>query len=215
LDGDWFTPREVAAVPIDFGQGKYFPGKPRQWGVPMVLAFASDWKREVNGRWGFALTYPASLIAEPAPSDGAGRRYHSADNAVSLSVMGSHTHPEEFLENFWQKELSTRGETVTPSTAASRSASSKTTKGALPPSSSESFLMVSALYKFKKDNYYVISGVNPNGYEFYHKVFFYPTYWLEFEITYPHAKHAVYDAWVERIARDFVPALPDNGQYDR
>jgi hypothetical protein len=70
-------------------------------------------------------------------------------------------------------------------------------------------------YKFKKDNYYVISGVNPNGYEFYHKVFFYPTYWLEFEITYPHAQHAVYDAWVERIARDFVPALPDNGQYDR
>jgi len=117
------------------------------------LTFASDWKREINGRLGFALTYPASLIAEPAPSDGAGRRYHSADNAVSLAVMGSHTHPEEFLENFWQKELSTRGETVT--------------------------------YKFKKDNYYVISGVNPNGYEFYHKVFFYPTYWLEFEITYP------------------------------
>jgi hypothetical protein len=28
-------------------------------------------------------------------------------------------------------------------------------------------------YKFKKDNYYVISGINPNGYEFYHKVFFY------------------------------------------
>jgi hypothetical protein len=38
-------------------------------------------------------------------------------------------------------------------------------------------------YKFNKDNYYVISGINPNGYEFYHKVFFYPTYWLEFEIT--------------------------------
>jgi hypothetical protein len=147
------------------------------------LAFASDWKREVNGRWGFALTYPASLIPEPVPTDGAGRRYHSADNAVSLAVMGSHTHPEEFLDNFWQKELNTRGETVT--------------------------------YKFKKDNYYVISGVNPNGYEFYHKVFFYPTYWLEFEITYPHAQHAVYDAWVERIAHDFVPVLPDNGQYDR
>ncbi len=27
-------------------------------------AFAFDWKREVNGRWGFALTYPASLIPE-------------------------------------------------------------------------------------------------------------------------------------------------------
>ena len=101
------------------------------------LAFASDWKREVNGRWGFALTYPASLIAEVAPSDDAGRRYHSADHTVSLAVTGSHTHPEEFLDNFWQKELNTRGETVT--------------------------------YKFKKDNYYVISGVHPNGYEFYHK----------------------------------------------
>jgi len=29
-----------------------------------------------------------------------------------------------------------------------------------------------------------LSGINPNGYEFYHKVFFYPTYWLEFEITF-------------------------------
>jgi hypothetical protein len=92
------------------------------------------------------------------------------------AVKGSHTHPEEFLDNFWQQELSTRGETVT--------------------------------YKFKKDNYYVISGINPNGYEFYHKVFFYPTYWLEFEMTYPHAQHATYDRWVERIAHDFVPVLP-------
>jgi hypothetical protein len=146
------------------------------------LALASDWRREVNGRWGFALTYPASLIPEAVPSNGAGRRYHSVDHEVSLAVMGSHTHPEEFLDNFWQRELSTRGETVT--------------------------------YKFKKDDYF-ISGINPNGYEFYHKVFFYPTYWLEFEITYPHAKHAAYDAWVERIAHDFVPVLPDNGQYDR
>jgi hypothetical protein len=58
------------------------------------LAFASDWKREVNGHWGFALTYPASLIPEAVPSNGAGRRYHSADNEVSLAVIGSHTHPE-------------------------------------------------------------------------------------------------------------------------
>jgi hypothetical protein len=68
------------------------------------LVFASDWKREVNGRWGFALTYPASLIPEAVSSNGAGRRYHSADHEVSLAVMGSHTHPEEFLDNFWQKE---------------------------------------------------------------------------------------------------------------
>jgi hypothetical protein len=150
------------------------------------LTFASDWKREINGRWGFALTYPASLIPEPYPTNGAGRNYHSADHEVSLVAMGSHTHLEnlkESLESFWQEELGRRGETVT--------------------------------YKLKRANWYVISGVNPNGYEFYHKVFFYPTYWVEFEITYPHALHDRYDPWVERIAHDFVPVLPDNGQYDR
>ena len=47
-------------------------------------AFASDWKREVNERWGFALTYPGSLIPEPVPTNGGGRRYHSADHEVSL-----------------------------------------------------------------------------------------------------------------------------------
>jgi hypothetical protein len=149
-------------------------------------AFASDWKREVNERWGFALTYPGSLIPEPLPANGDGRRYHSADHEVSLAAMGSHTHPDllgESLDGFWQKELADRGDTVT--------------------------------YKFKKRDFYVISGVNPNGYEYYHKVFFYPTYWVEFEITYPHSKHQRYDVWVERISHVFIPALPDNGQYDR
>ncbi len=150
------------------------------------LAFASDWKREVNGRWGFSLSYPASLIPEPIPVNGAGRRYHSANQEVSLVAEGSHTHPDTFAENlngFWQKELADRGDTVT--------------------------------YKLKRANFYVISGVNSNGYEFYHKAFFYPTYWVEFEITYPHTKHQQYDVWVERISQEFIPALPDNGHYDR
>ena len=150
------------------------------------LAFASDWKREVNQRWGFSLSYPGSLIPEPLPANGDGRRYHSADHEVSLAAMGSHTHPDllgESLDGFWQKELADRGDTVT--------------------------------YKIKKNDFYVISGVSSNGYEYYHKVFFYPTYWVEFEITYPHSKHQHYDAWVERIAHEFIPALPDNGQYDR
>ena len=150
------------------------------------LALASDWKREINARWGFALTYPAALIPEALPTDGAGRRYHSADNEVSLATSGSHTHPgerNESLDSFWQKELGERATTVT--------------------------------YKVKRNNWYVISGLNPNGYEFYHKVFFYPTYWVEFEITYPHAQHERYDPWVARISHDFSPALPENGSYDR
>src|ERR1700687_3831032 len=80
------------------------------------LAFASDWKREVNGRWGFSLTYPASLIPEPIPANGAGRRYHSANQEVSLVAEGSHTNSEnagENLNGFWQKEVAERGDTVT------------------------------------------------------------------------------------------------------
>jgi hypothetical protein len=149
-------------------------------------ALASEWKKEVNARWGFSLTYPASLIPEPMPANGGGRRYHSANLEVSLMTSGSHTHPDlldESLDGFWQKELADRGNTVT--------------------------------YKVKKDGFYVISGVNTNGYEFYHKVFFFPTYWLEFEITYPHSRRQLYDTWVERISHDFIPALPDNGNYDR
>jgi len=147
---------------------------------------ASDWRNEVNNRWGFSFSYPASLIPEPVPANGGGRRYHSADQEVSFAAFGSHTHPDDFAESlngFWKKELADRGNTVT--------------------------------YKLKKEDFYVVSGVNQNGYEFYHKVFFYPTYWVEFEITYPHSKRQKYDAWVDRIAHDFVPALPDNGQYDR
>src|SRR5215475_6845994 len=80
------------------------------------LAFASDWKQETNGRWGYVLTYPASLIPEPLPTNGAGRRYHSADNEVSLAAFGSHTNTGELnqsLESFWQKELAERATTVT------------------------------------------------------------------------------------------------------
>jgi hypothetical protein len=144
-----------------------------------------QWKTYINGRWGFSLTYPSSLIAGPSPTNGAGQEFHLSSKEVSVAAQGSHTHEDigETLDHFWRKELSERGDTVT--------------------------------YKLKKDNYYVISGVNSNGYQFYHKVFFFPGRWIEFEITYPHAKNKVYDAWVERIAREFDPSLPDNGAYDR
>jgi hypothetical protein len=148
--------------------------------------WASDWRQEINRRWGFSLSYPKSLIPEPLPTNGGGRRYHSADHEVSLVAMGAHTHaevPDESLDGFWQKELDDRGHTVT--------------------------------YRFKKNNFYVISGSNANGYEFYHKVFFFPGYWVEFEMTYPHSQRQRYDEWVKRIAREFVPTQPDNGQYDR
>ena len=75
-----------------------------------MKAFRSDdYSTALKYLFAFRLLNKERVMA----ADGAGRRYHSPDQQVSLSVMGSHTHPEEFLDNFWQKELSTRGETVT------------------------------------------------------------------------------------------------------
>lgn len=116
------------------------------------------------------------------------RRKHSSgpSNEVSLVAFGSHTHPGELNESLGN---------FWKKELADRGSTVN--------------------YKLKKNDWYVISGVNTNGYEFYHQVFFYPTYWVEFEITYPHARHDRYDPWVDRIAQDFVPALPGNGSYDR
>jgi hypothetical protein len=144
-----------------------------------------QWKTYVNGRWGFSLTYPPSLTAGPLPTNGAGLEFHSASEEVSLSAQGSHIHEDI-------------GETLDGFWRHELSERGET-----------------VTYKLKKDNYYVISGVNSNGYEFYHKVFFFTGRWIEFEITYPHAKNDIYDPWVERIARDFNPSLPENGAYDR
>jgi hypothetical protein len=66
----------------------------------------------------------------------------------------------------------------------------------------------SVTYKKKGEGWYVISGVLPNGVEFYRKLAVQGQNCASFEITYPHRESAKYDRWVERIARSFVPFLP-------
>ena len=68
-------------------------------------------------------------------------------------------------------------------------------------------------YKKKTKTWYVVSGVAKDGTEYYHKLQVNGKNWAAFDITYPHSQHEKYDAWVERIARSFVPFLP--GDYDR
>jgi amino acid transporter len=61
-------------------------------------------------------------------------------------------------------------------------------------------------YKVKKSSWYVVSGVTADGTEFYSKGYTNGAVLTSFRITYPHAQHRVYDRWVTRIEKNFVPA---------
>jgi hypothetical protein len=62
-------------------------------------------------------------------------------------------------------------------------------------------------YFARGESWYVLSGVNSNGVEFYHRVSLVrldgSLWWVDWEITYPHSRHTVCDRWVEQIAASF------------
>ncbi len=60
-------------------------------------------------------------------------------------------------------------------------------------------------YKKKGKSWYVISGVDVEGHEFYKKFSVKGGNCAEFTIEYPHAKNKKYDPWVEKIVKSFVP----------
>jgi hypothetical protein len=156
-----------------------------------VRAHGEDtpWKEYVNRRFGFSLRYPATLTASPAPENGAGREFHTADKEFSILAEGHFLRVDEgdSLNKSWQDELDSLGDTIT--------------------------------YKKKTNTWFVVSGVTKNGTEYYHKFYNKLDSkgkggnWAGFSITYPHAKNKQYDPWVERIEKSFVPFL--KGNFDR
>lgn len=135
------------------------------------------WREYKNGRFGFLLSYPAALIASREPENGAGREFHTADKAFSLSAQAHFLSPDtsETFDSNWNEELNTPGVTIT--------------------------------YKKKTKDWYVVSGVTKQGTEYYHKFYAKRGNWVELAMTYPHAQNAKYDKWVEQIAKRFVPFL--------
>ena len=68
-------------------------------------------------------------------------------------------------------------------------------------------------YSLRKDNWYVISGVNTKGFEFYEKFYRFSdpdggSWYIYFDFVYPHSEHAKYDPMVATIAKGFNPRLP-------
>jgi hypothetical protein len=149
-----------------------------------VQAQEAKWKTYVNPRFGFSLEYPTELIGSREPENGAGREFHTKDEEFSILA---HAH---FL-------------------------------GAVDESESLESVWKEALkelgstvtYKKKGKDWYVVSGVKPDGTEYYYKWWVKGKNWAELRITYPHAKNKKYDPWVERIAKRFVPFL--EGDFDR
>jgi hypothetical protein len=60
-------------------------------------------------------------------------------------------------------------------------------------------------YKKKGDTWFVLSGVTPDGTEYYRKQFTNGAQWVSLRITYPHGKNKKYDKWVTRIEKTFIP----------
>ncbi|CAN5534569.1 hypothetical protein BH20VER3_BH20VER3_07700 [soil metagenome] len=145
--------------------------------IQLLCAQGADiaWKKYANARFGFLLTYPATLVAEEESMNGDGRAFHSPDGEFQLTAMAHFFVPDsgDSFEGRWQEELKMPDVTIT--------------------------------YKKKTPNWYVVSGVTKGETEFYHKLMRKGANWAAFHITYPHAKNKIYDPWVARIAQKFIP----------
>ena len=60
-------------------------------------------------------------------------------------------------------------------------------------------------YQKKGDAWFVLSGVTPDGTEYYRKHYSKGPRWVTLRITYPHAQNKKYDKWVTRMEKTFVP----------
>ncbi len=142
-----------------------------------VLADKLQWRKYTNGRFGYELSYPATLVAGPESENGSGRELHTRDRAFSLAVSAHFFSPDigDTFEARWNEEFSSLRDTIT--------------------------------YKKKATDWYVVSGVAKDGTEYYHKLHRKDQNWVALHMTYPHAHNAEYDKWVEEITKRFVSFL--------
>jgi hypothetical protein len=62
-------------------------------------------------------------------------------------------------------------------------------------------------YSIIKDNWFVISGTNAKGFEFYHKLFVGEDdgrWYIDFDFTYPNSERERYDPICSPLARSFT-----------
>jgi hypothetical protein len=68
-------------------------------------------------------------------------------------------------------------------------------------------------YTFIKDNWFVVSGTNFKGFEFYMKFWRYDDHRVTFNFAYPASKRKVYEPMLLELLRNFTPNLPGEWDY--
>lgn len=138
---------------------------------------SAPWSAYHNPRFGFDLPVPPGLKAQRDPDNGGGRTYVSADGAFSLSAWGAFNVDEAITGLDAQWKEELAREGRT------------------------------VTYKKKGDVWFVVSGETKDGREFYEKRFVKGDHCAGFSITYPKARLAEFQAWVERVEKEFKANL--------
>jgi hypothetical protein len=166
-----------------------------QAAMPVRKTLALSWKVYVDKNYGYSIPVPANLALLPWTGDPVSawqirsRTFESQDGKVSLSIV-THFTLDRPLQDFYNFEFANR------------------LNGG-----------DGINYWILKKNWYVISGTNALGFEYYSKTVVFKDQgsgsqrYIHYDFVYPASQRATYDAAATKIARKFVPNLP--GLYER
>ena len=165
------------------------------WAFPVVAQAQLSWKVYVDKLYGYSIPMPANLQLMPwngdpeSPWQNRNKTFQSPDGKMSLSIS-THWTDDRTLEEAFKDEVAERAK-----------------GGDL------------INYSVLRDSWYVVSGTNSLGFEFYSKRVVFTDEgtgvqrYIIFDFVYPESQRKVYDPAVTKIAREFIPDLP--GKYDR
>jgi hypothetical protein len=156
---------------------------------------ALRWKVYIDRNYGYSIPVPANLKLVPWTGDPTSAwqirhlMFVSKDRKVSLGIV-THFTLERTLQDFYNFEFAKR------------------LNGG-----------DGINYWTLRKNWYVLSGTNSLGFEYYSKMVVFTDpgsgsqRYIYYDFVYPASQRATYDAAAAKIAREFVPNLP--GQYER
>lgn len=166
--------------------------------ILMVIASATlagdrethDWKPYESQLGGWKASIPANLYELPfsekqrleSPGWRHSTSFESKDGSVSLRVYTLWLGVDEPLHAFFKEKIAER---------------------------TEEPAVIN--YTFIKDNWFVVSGTNSVGFEFYTKFWKYEDHTVELTFVYP--KQKAYELILLRFLRNFVPNLPGEWDY--
>jgi hypothetical protein len=141
-----------------------------------MAATRPDLQEYVNEQFGFVLRYPAELVPGPTRSDGRGAEFHTPNGEFKVFAF------------------------AVPSGGNPRKVIARNFAEEL------KVFGDAVSYKRKGDTWFVVSGVNNAGLEFYSKAYANSSAVTLLRITYPHSQNGTYDPWVTLIEKNFTSA---------